>query len=87
LQSLVGPLMRHARRRQLAQLLIDQWQQFIGGLRVALLDGLKYAGNIAQRATAINLPGIVPDNLASVLQRKNHAGSFIAGAAKTARCS
>jgi hypothetical protein len=29
----------------------------------------------------------VPVNLASVLQTKNHAGSFIAGAAKTARCN
>jgi hypothetical protein len=46
-------------------------EQFIGGLGIAVLDGLKNAGNVAQSATAINLPGVVPDNLASV-PAKNH---------------
>ena len=76
LQSLVGAFIRHARRRQLAQLLIDQRKQFIGGLRVAVLDGLKNAGNVAQPATVIKLPSVVPVNLASVLQTKKSRRQF-----------
>jgi len=58
LQSLVGRFVRHARRSQLAQLLIDQRKQFIGGLGVALFDGLKNAGNVAQRATVSDSPAL-----------------------------
>jgi len=76
LQSLVGAFIRHARRRQLAQLLIDQRKQFIGGLRVAVLDGLQNAGNVAQPATVIKLPSVVPVNLASVLQTKKSRRQF-----------
>jgi hypothetical protein len=39
--------MGHFRRRQFAQFAIDQRQQFLGGVRVAVLDGLKNAGDVA----------------------------------------
>jgi hypothetical protein len=38
----------HLIRRELAQLRINQRQQLIGGLGVAVLDGLKNAGHVAQ---------------------------------------
>ncbi len=38
----------HFIRRELAQFRIDQRQQLIGGLRIAVLDGLKNAGHVAQ---------------------------------------
>jgi hypothetical protein len=41
----------HFIRRELAQFRIDQRQQLIGGLRVAVLDGLKNAGHVAQSST------------------------------------
>src|SRR5262249_23102336 len=34
-------------RRQLAQLLVDQRQQFLGRVRIALVDGVQYARNLA----------------------------------------
>ena len=48
LQGLVGCFVGHFRRRQLAQLLIYQRKQFIGSLGVAVLNGLKNLGNVAQ---------------------------------------
>jgi hypothetical protein len=47
LQRLVGGFTGHFRRRQFAQFAIDQRQQFIGGLWVAVLDGLKNARYVA----------------------------------------
>ena len=64
LQGLVGRFIRHARRRQLAQFAIDQRQQFIGGLRVAVFDGLKNAGDVAQPATITRFSGIAPEGAA-----------------------
>ena len=61
LQSLVGGFIGHFRRRQFAQFAIDQQQQFIGGPRVALLDGLKNAGNVAQPAKITKLSAAAPE--------------------------
>src|SRR5262249_49125169 len=33
-------------RRQLAEFIVDEWQELLGGARVALLDGGQYAGNV-----------------------------------------
>ena len=49
LQGLVGRFIRHACRRQLAQLAINQRQQFIGGLGVAVFDGLKDECDVTQQ--------------------------------------
>ena len=66
LQCLIGRFIRHARSRQLAQFAIDQRQQFIGGLGIALLDGLENAGDVAQSATITRSSGRAPENWASV---------------------
>jgi len=50
--------------------------QFIGGFGITMLDGLKYAGDVAQPATVTKLPGVVPVNLASVLQTKKSRRQF-----------
>jgi hypothetical protein len=71
LQRLVGRLIRHACHRQLAQFLIDQRKQFIGGLGITVLNGLKNLSKFAQLAKVIKISGLVPVNLASA-QLKNH---------------
>ena len=62
LQRLVGRFIGHFRRRELAQLLIDQRQQSIGGLGIAVLNGLQNAGNVAQSATITRFSKVAPDN-------------------------
>src|ERR1022692_1595251 len=47
LERVTRRAVRHLIRRELAQFSINQRQQLIGGLRVAALDGIKYAGNVA----------------------------------------
>ena len=49
LERLAGLLLGQLLRRQLAQLVVDQRQQLLGGVRVALLDGGQDAGDIAHR--------------------------------------
>ena len=53
LQRLAGRLMRHFRRRQLAQLFIDEREQFLGGLGVALLNAVEDCGARRSRAHSI----------------------------------
>jgi len=48
LQSVVGRFPCHSGRGELAQFAINQRQQFVGGFGVAMLDGFKNAGNVAQ---------------------------------------
>jgi hypothetical protein len=62
LQSLVGRFVGHFRRRQFAQFPIDQRQQFIGGFGVAMFDGLKNAGHVAQPATVTRILRVRPDH-------------------------
>jgi len=52
-----GGLVGHLQRRELAQLLIDQRQQFIGGMGVALLDAIEDAGHIAHADMKLNCVG------------------------------
>src|SRR6266567_3934264 len=47
LQRLARRLVSHLVRRQLAQLVIDQRQQFLGGLGIAGLGSLEYASRVA----------------------------------------
>ncbi len=49
LQRLPGILPGQSLRRQLAQLVVDQRQQLLGGLLVALLDGGQDAGDFTHR--------------------------------------
>ena len=63
LQSLVRRFVGHARRRQLAQLLIDQRKQFIGGPGIAMLDGLKNAGNVAQQQKPLSDSSLLRQSL------------------------
>ncbi len=66
LQCLVGHFAGHLGRRELAEFAIDHRQQFIGGPRGAVLDGLKYAGDVAQRSTGIKLRSVAPEYLATI---------------------
>src|SRR6516164_5870864 len=47
LQRVTRRFISHFRGRELAQLLINQRQKFIGGLRVALLDRFDHPGDVA----------------------------------------
>ena len=64
LQGLTGLLLRKFLSRQLAQLLIDEWQKLLGRVRVALLDGIQDLGDIAHKAVnpsdklITNQPGV-----------------------------
>ena len=49
LERLARLLLGQPLRRQLAQLVVDQRQQLLGGVRVALLDGRQDAGHVAHR--------------------------------------
>ena len=49
LERLPGLLLGQPLRGQLAQLVVDQRQQLLGGLRVALLDGREDAGHVIHR--------------------------------------
>ena len=48
LKSMSRRLVRHLVRRESAEFLINERKQVIGGLRVALFDGLEDVGDIAQ---------------------------------------
>lgn len=50
LECLTGWHCGHAGGGELAQLFIDQRQQFVGGFMVALLDAIENARNLAHRA-------------------------------------
>ena len=55
LERVVGRFVGHFLRSELAQLVVNQGKQFFGGGRVTLLDGVKYAGNVAHgRSVARN---------------------------------
>jgi hypothetical protein len=47
LERLARLLLRQLLRRQLAQLVVDQRQELLGGVRVALLDGGEDARDVA----------------------------------------
>jgi hypothetical protein len=47
LEGLAGFFAGQPLRRQLAQLVVDERQELLGGARVALLDGRQDAGDIA----------------------------------------
>jgi hypothetical protein len=52
----------HLIRRELAHFRIDQRQQLIGGLRIAMLDLPKNARHIAQRGTITKFRGAATEN-------------------------
>ena len=49
LEGLPGLLLGEFLRRQFPQLIIDKWQELLGGVRIALLDGGQDAGNLIHR--------------------------------------
>ena len=49
LERLAGLLLNHLFGRQFAQLVIDQRQQLLSGLRIALFDGIQDLGDIAHK--------------------------------------
>lgn len=63
LQRLVGRLVGHFRRCELAQFAIDKRQQFLGGARVAVLDGFKNAGDVANNCNYTRLLNLARTNL------------------------
>jgi hypothetical protein len=46
LERLAGLLVRQPLGGQLAKLVVDEWEQSLGGLRIALLDGREDAGHV-----------------------------------------
>jgi hypothetical protein len=48
-------LIGHPRGGELAQLFIDERQQFGGGFRIALLDAVENAGHVAHALTHITI--------------------------------
>jgi hypothetical protein len=65
LQRITRGFVRHPGGRQLAQLLIDQRQQFIGGPGVALVDGVEDAGDVAHLVSSLCFEGPSMSALAS----------------------
>ncbi len=51
LERLARLLLRKLLRRQLAQLMVDVWQQLLRGLRIALLDGREDSCYVIHRQT------------------------------------
>jgi hypothetical protein len=49
LQGLSWPFLGQLLRRQFAKLVINNWQELLGGTGVALLDGRQEERNVAQR--------------------------------------
>lgn len=85
LQRLVGRFIRHARRRELAQFAVHRWKQLIGGVWIAMLYGFKNAGDVAQPASNIKLPGIAPEDCATAPRPKFQTDDFNAGAGGVGR--
>ena len=56
LERLARLLLGQLARRQLAQLVVDQRQELLGGLRVALLDGGEDARDVAHHQTSGSEP-------------------------------
>ena len=56
LERLAGLLLRQLLGGQLAQLVVDQRQELLGRLRVALLDGREDAGHVVHRHLRSRLP-------------------------------
>lgn len=46
MQSLARGFLGQPMRSEMAQLLIDQWQQLIGGMGIAMLDGIQDARDV-----------------------------------------
>ena len=46
LQGLPHPLIGHADGGQLAQFLIDQWEQLVGGLGITCVNGMEQLGDV-----------------------------------------
>ena len=56
LERLARLLLGQPLRRQLAQLVVDQRQQLLGGVRVALLDGVEHLGDRVHRQAPRAVP-------------------------------
>jgi len=63
LQRVAWGFVSHLESGQPAQFLIDQRQQFRGGIRVAALDSLDHPGDIAHAAETIAVRGDRPEDL------------------------
>jgi hypothetical protein len=78
LEGLAGLLLGHLRGGQLAQLVVDQWQELRGGVRVALLHRGQDAGNLGHgRLRSAGEPGggILADVLPGVREPLRAAGA------------
>lgn len=53
LERVTGSFVCHSAGREHAQLLIDQWQQLIGGFRVAVFDGVEKNSRVAHAGQTI----------------------------------
>ena len=69
LERLAGLLLRQPLGGQLAQLVVDQRQELLGRLRVALLDGREDAGHVVHRYAREVACGGVPDPSPSAVAR------------------
>ena len=88
LERLPGLLLRQPLRRQPAQLVVDQRQQLLGGLRVALLDVREDAGHVRHRqARRRAARAWSPDCVRATVPGGGIARSGIGAAAAHARLS
>ena len=85
LQGLIGGFAGHFRPRKLAQLAINQRQQFLGGLRITLLDGFKNAGNLVQSLNTTKYCSLAPANWAAS-QACSHTTADLTSGLKCLRC-
>jgi len=61
LKGLTGRFIRHPMRRQFAQLLIDEREQFVSGVGLALLDRGQDLSYVAHTPDAAKLCSAAPD--------------------------
>ncbi len=52
LQGLAGRFVGHTCGRQFAQFVVDQWQQLLSGLRLALLNAIEDARDLIHRVSS-----------------------------------
>jgi len=69
LKRLTGRFIRHPVRRQFAQLLIHQREQFVGGVRIAVLDGGEDLSDVAHGGRDSSFFLLAPEDQATYTAR------------------
>src|SRR5262249_36621026 len=64
LKSMARGLLRHLCSRKPAQLIVNQWEQFFGGLRIPVFNRIQHASDVAHRSTIGDIPYFTMPNTA-----------------------